>query len=365
VMVGSCLFAVALLLLLVLALVATSQRHRLVKSKCLRRCWRGKRRRPVDGGGSERSDREQSVVTDETYRCLLDPTTITPCTFHSGLSVMGSCPKQFSAVNVCSTRSRAYYLDPTTVTPSTRPVTTTCAGGIEFYLAVVTPDSAAGDCLSPSSASSDAVDSGELVAIRSERREVGDGSTTTCYDDVDLVTYATLRRDDVLTGSAWNCERCTQCDRRPSSDAGTLPTSIVHDQSSNHRCSWTSCSRDRRIIGATPIDKTVPRCCAVAPCIRSRCTESDVTHDAAASTSGSSSAARRPRSWCSSCMHVDNRLLYSSDCACSPADVAEQPRVVPRCSDATGSDRRHMTSVDRRCRRKAATASSRVSLQTN
>lgn len=246
-------------------------------------------------------------------------------------------------------------------------------GDVEFYLAVVTPDSAAaGVTLSPSSASSGA-DSAQLV-VRSERREVGDGST--CYDDDDGdLICATMRRGvlqaSTATGAAaWNCELCSQCERRSSSTSSharttaALPPTTIHDEydstSSNHRCSWTSC-RDRcgsaRMFGPTTNDRTIPRRHVAAPGIRARLAGSD----AAESTSGSS-AARRPRSWCS-CMHVDNRL-QSSDCRPTcPSDVAE-PRSLPRCGDATGNDRCHVTSVDRRCRHTARTASSRASLRT-
>jgi len=301
IIVGFSLCTVVLLVLLILAVaLVTTQRH-LLATKCR---WRRGRRR-VDGG-SDRSDQDQSVITDETCKRLLDPTAIAP---------------------------------------ASNAVTTAC-GGVEFYLKVVTPDSAA-DNLSPSSASS-----GDSEA-KSERRQLGDGST--CYDR-DLVC-TTLKREILAatTGAAWNCGLCN-CDRSSPSHAGTTalpPTKVDESSTSNHRCSWSSCC-DRRFAGVVPtaIDRTIPRCRVAAPCIRS-CFAGSGTGMA----STSRTLAQRPRSWCS-CMHVDNRLCND----CCPLAVAE-PRSLPRCGDETGNDRRHVTTVDRRCRHKSTTAS-RNSLQT-
>ena len=291
----------AVLLVLVILVVAliTTQRH-LLATKCR---WRRGRRR-VDGS-SDRHDPEQTLSTDETCKRLLDPAA---------------------------------------VTPATASVTTPC-GGVEFYLKVVSPDSA-GDNLSPSSVSSGDSD------VKLEHRQMGDGST--CFDD-DLVC-ATLKREILAatTGAAWDCELC-HCER-PSSTyhaaAAALPSMNVDESSmSNHRCSWTTC-RDRRSAGTGPAagDRTIPPChVAAPPCVRSRLTGSCMA----------STSVRRPRSWCS-CMHVDSRL-YNDRC---PSAIAEL-RDMSRCGDVTGNDRYHATTtLDRRCRRKSKTASRR-SLQAN
>jgi len=276
--------------MLAVALVAT--RRHLLTTKCR---WRRGRRR-VDGS-NHRSDPEQSVTSDETCKRLLDPTAITP---------------------------------------ANSAITTTC-GGVEFYLKVVTPDSA-GDNFSPSSVSS--CDS----EAKSENRQLGDGST--CYDR-DLVCV-TLKRENLeaTTGAAWNCELCSQCDHSSSTvhaRATERPLMTAADEStaSSHRCGWTSC-HDRRSawIDPTAIDRTIPRCHVAAPCMRSRLNGS-----------------RRPRSWCS-CMHVDN-ILYND---CCPSVVAK-PCGFPKCGEITGHDRCHMTTLDRRSRQKSTTRS-RSSLQT-
>jgi len=293
--VGFSLCAVVLLVLLILAIALVAAQRRLLATKCR---WRRGRRR--GDGGSDGHGLEQSVVIDETCKRLLDPAT---------------------------------------VTPASSAVTAPC-GGLEFYLKVVTPDSA-GDRLSPSPVSSG---DGDV-------RQLGDGST--CYDG-DLLC-ATLKRKALAatTGAALGCELC-QCERPPSTSHGTasglLSTNVDESSMSNHRCSWTSC-RERRSAATGPAasDRTIPRCRVAAPCIRSRRTGSEMT-----STVGTS--ARRPQSWCS-CMHVDNRL---SNDRC-PSAIAE-PRGLPRYGDITGNDRCHVTTLDRRCRRKSTTAS-RSSLQ--
>jgi len=292
IVVGFSLCAVVLLVLLMLAVALVATRRHLLTTKCR---WRRGRRR-IDGS-DHRSDPEQSISSDETCKRLLDPTAITPAN---------------SAI-------------------------TTACGGVEFYLKVVTPDSA-GDNLSPSSVSS--CDS----EAKSEHRQLGDGST--CYNR-DLVC-ATLKREilEATTGTAWNCELC-QCDRSSSTahtrDRPTERPPMMADKSAalNRGCGCTS-YRDRRSagIGPTAIDRTIPRCHVAAPCMRSR-------------LAGNS----RPRSWCS-CMHVDN-ILYND---CCPSAIAK-PCGFPKCCEITGNDRCHVSTLDRRCRQKSTTTS-RSSLKT-
>lgn len=183
---GLSLSAVVLLVLLILAVALfAAKRHQLAA-----KFRRHRGRRAIDGDSDRHDDPEQAQ--DETCKRLLDPVV---------------------------------------VRPTTAAVTTPC-GGIEFYLKVVTPDSAGGDKFSPSSASSGNSD------LKLERR-LGDGST--CYDR-DLIC-ATLKREVAVEAS--DCDFC-QCLVSPSSfqAPGTAPTPDWFSTSDATR-SWTSC-RDRR-----------------------------------------------------------------------------------------------------------------------
>jgi len=298
VIIGFSTCAVVLLVLLILAVALIVTHRHLLATK-----WRLRRgRRRVDGG-SDRRDQEQTLAIDETCKRLLDPAAVTPAT------------------------------------------TAPCGdSGVEFYLKVVTPDSA-GDNLSPSSASS-----GENNVKLMECRQLGDGST--CYDsDV----CATLRRDILAAtaDAAWNCELC-RCERSSSTLRAkpvALPALNVDESStSSHHCSWASYPDRSRCagIGPTAGDWTIPRCRLAAPCFRSRFTESSMA-----------STVRRPRSWCS-CMHVDDRLYNNRSLSSA---IVEPRDGLPRCGNVIGNDRCHVTTLDRRCRHKPTTASSRSSLQ--
>ena len=249
-MVGLSACAVVLLVFLIIAVVLLTTRRRLLLAKCR---WRRPRRR-VDGG-SEMNDPEQCLANNDSCRRLLD-------------TAAG--------------------------TAATAALTAPC-NGAEFHLTVVTPDSAAAasDNASPRSSLS----SGACSDVRLDRgRQLGDGGSGTCCEDVELIC-ASLKREMLAARSVmWDCQHPCHCQHSTPMMSTALQTPADADVTSvsNHCLGLTSCRHHRAAaLGPATGERTVPRCHVATPhCFRSRPIGSVM-----ASTGDKS--ARRPRSCCS------------------------------------------------------------------